>query len=148
MNRTEAAIVTSTRRSIPDPPCKRTAARRTVLFGDRLRKSPLSRREGSVFPVAGLRRRMVGVKRVRVIVTGRVQGVFFRATCAARARSLGLGGWVRNRPDGAVEAAFEGPDADVDAMLTWCRTGTDLSEVGAVEIAEEVPIGEHGFRIV
>ena len=88
------------------------------------------------------------MKRVRVIVTGRVQGVFFRATCAARARSLGLGGWVRNRPDGAVEAAFEGPDADVNAMLTWCRTGTDLSDVASAQVAEEVPIGERGFRIV
>ena len=87
------------------------------------------------------------MRRVRVIVTGRVQGVFFRATCAARARSAGLAGWVRNRPDGAVEAAFEGPDADVEAMISWCRSGTDLSRVESVEIAEEEPIGAHEFRI-
>lgn len=87
------------------------------------------------------------MKRVRVVVSGRVQGVFFRAACAVRARDLGLGGFVRNLPDGRVEAAFEGADEDVDAMVTWCRGGPELARVGAVEVAEETPMGDVTFRV-
>jgi acylphosphatase len=87
------------------------------------------------------------VKRVRVIVSGWVQGVFYRATCAAVARELGLGGYVRNLPDGRVEAAFEGPEADVDAMVAWCRHGPDLARVDGVEIVPEPLRGEVGFRV-
>jgi acylphosphatase len=83
-----------------------------------------------------------------VVVTGRVQGVFFRATCARRARALGLGGSVCNRADGAVEAVFEGAQADVEAMVDWCRSGTELSRVEAVELSEEIPTSEHEFRII
>jgi acylphosphatase len=82
-----------------------------------------------------------------VLVTGRVQGVFFRVSCARRARELGLAGSVRNRGDGAVEAVFEGGPADVDAMVAWCRTGPELSRVDAVEVHEELPEGEREFRI-
>jgi len=84
---------------------------------------------------------------VRVIVSGWVQGVFYRATCAAVARELGLGGYVRNLPDGRVEAAFEGPEADVDAMVAWCRHGPDLARVDGVEIVPEPLRGEVGFRV-
>lgn len=87
------------------------------------------------------------VKRVRVVVSGRVQGVFYRATCETRARALGLGGFVRNLPDGRVEAAFEGPDADVDAMVAWCRHGPDFARVDAVEVIDEPPVGDVGFRV-
>lgn len=87
------------------------------------------------------------VKRVRILVTGRVQGVFFRATCAREARSLGLAGYVRNRPDGRVEAAFEGADTDVDRMAEWCRIGPELARVDAVEITPEAPAGERGFAV-
>jgi acylphosphatase len=83
-----------------------------------------------------------------VVVSGRVQGVFFRATCARRARALGLRGSVRNRADGAVEAVFEGESAEVESMIAWCRTGTDLSRVDAVETTEETPTDEHGFRVI
>jgi len=83
-----------------------------------------------------------------VLVTGRVQGVFFRVSCARRARELGLGGSVRNRADGAVEAVFEGEPADVEAMVAWCRVGPDLSRVEAVEVREEGLEGEREFRIV
>jgi acylphosphatase len=82
-----------------------------------------------------------------VVVTGRVQGVFFRAECARRARAFGLGGSVRNRPDGAVEAVFEGPAAGVEAMIDWCGIGTELSKVDAVETTEEAPADEHEFRV-
>jgi len=87
------------------------------------------------------------VRRVRVIVTGRVQGVFFRATCAARARGRGLAGFVRNLPDGRVEAAFEGEDEAVESMLDWCRRGPDLAQVESVEVFSEPPRGERGFAV-
>ncbi len=87
------------------------------------------------------------VKRVRVVVSGRVQGVFYRATCAARARRLGLRGFVRNLPDDRVEAAFEGPDADVEAMVEWSRRGPDHARVDSVEVVEELPVGDREFRV-
>lgn len=85
--------------------------------------------------------------RVRVIVSGRVQGVFFRATCAAQARTLGLAGWVRNVPGGAVEAAFEGPPHALERMIAWCRRGPEMARVDGVEVVAEEPTGETGFRI-
>lgn len=87
------------------------------------------------------------VKRTRVIVSGRVQGVFYRANCAARARELGLGGYVRNLHDGRVEAAFEGPEGDVDAMVAWCRHGSDFARVDGVDIVSEPLQGDAGFRV-
>jgi len=86
------------------------------------------------------------MRRVRVIVSGRVQGVFYRASCARLARDGGLGGSIRNRPDGRVEAVFEGPDAVVSDMVDWCRRGPDLARVDEVEVAEEEPVGEAEFR--
>lgn len=86
-------------------------------------------------------------RRARVVVSGRVQGVFFRATCAERARELGLGGSVRNLPDGSVEAVFEGPEDAVDAMVGWCRTGPPLARVDRVEVVSEEPVGDVGFRV-
>ncbi len=85
-------------------------------------------------------------KRVRVVASGRVQGVFYRATCAELARERGLGGYVRNLPDGRVEAAFEGADADVDAMVEWCRRGPEWARVDELEVSEEPPVGEREFR--
>jgi acylphosphatase len=87
------------------------------------------------------------VKRVRVLVAGRVQGVFFRATCARLARDAGVGGYVRNLPDGRVEAAFEGPDDMVDRLAAWCRSGPDMAHVEGVEVVAERPVGELSFRV-
>ena len=87
------------------------------------------------------------MKRVRVLVAGRVQGVFFRATCAEQARRLGLGGWVRNRPDGRVEGVFEGEDEAVDRIVDWCRRGPELARVEEVEVVAEEPRGEQRFRV-
>lgn len=87
------------------------------------------------------------VKRVRVLVSGRVQGVFFRARCARLARDAGLGGFVRNRPDGRVEAAFEGPAEAVDRLVDWCRGGPDPARVDHVEILAEQPLGDVSFRV-
>ncbi|MDP9491202.1 MAG: acylphosphatase [Actinomycetota bacterium] len=83
--------------------------------------------------------------RARVVVRGRVQGVFFRAETRDRARSLGLAGWVRNVPDGTVEAVFEGDGEKIESMLIWCRRGPTLAEVEDIEVAWEEPRGEQGF---
>jgi acylphosphatase len=90
---------------------------------------------------------MGDVKRVRVTVSGRVQGVFFRVSCADEARGRELSGWVRNAPGGRVEAAFEGRDADVDALVAWCRTGPTHARVDTLEVTEEPLSGEEGFRV-
>ena len=68
-------------------------------------------------------------KAVRVVIEGRVQGVFFRAWTAQEAEARGLNGWVRNRRDGAVEALFAGPGADVDGMIAACREGPPMAHV-------------------
>jgi acylphosphatase len=88
------------------------------------------------------------VRRVFVKVSGRVQGVFYRATCARLAREKGLAGSVRNRPDGGVEAVFEGPPDAVEDMVAWCRQGPELARVDDVEIRDEEPRGEGGFRVM
>ena len=76
-----------------------------------------------------------------------MQGVFFRDTCRREATSRGVGGWVRNRPDGTVEAAFEGTDDAVRAMCAWCETGPPYASVEGVDIVEEEPRGELDFRV-
>lgn len=88
------------------------------------------------------------MKRVRVLISGRVQGVFFRAYTRETAMALNLTGWVRNLSDGRVEAVFEGEDGKVDAMLEWCKQGPPYAVVRDVEIIEETPTGEfRDFRI-
>jgi acylphosphatase len=72
-----------------------------------------------------------------VIIHGRVQGVFFRDTTRRQAVSRGVAGWVRNRPDGAVEAVFEGDPGAVEAMLAFCREGPRGASVDRVEVSEE-----------
>jgi acylphosphatase len=89
------------------------------------------------------------VKRVRVRIHGRVQGVFFRAEAGSRAESLGIAGWVRNAPEGSVEALFEGEPDRVDSMVEWCRhgpSGAHVTEVGVFE--EEAGQAERGFRVL
>jgi acylphosphatase len=85
---------------------------------------------------------------MRVVVTGRVQGVGFRQWAAHRARALGLLGWVRNRPDGAVEAVAEGPAHALDAWLLQLRDGPPMARVESAAPVFETPIGEStGFEI-
>lgn len=84
---------------------------------------------------------------MRVVVSGSVQGVFYRSEARERARERGVAGWVRNLPDGRVEAVFEGPDEAVDAMVGWCREGTPMARVDDVEVAREEPEGLEGFEI-
>ncbi len=83
--------------------------------------------------------------RRRVVVRGRVQGVFFRDTCRRRAVAAHVAGSVRNLPDGSVEAVFEGPPPAVDELVSWCRHGPRLAEVSAVEVSEEQPQGGTAF---
>ena len=85
--------------------------------------------------------------RRRVQVRGSVQGVFFRVSCAREATERGIDGWVRNAPDGSVEAVFEGESAGVEAMTAWCRQGPPGARVDRVEVAEESPEGLRGFVI-
>jgi len=86
-------------------------------------------------------------KRVRVRVSGRVQGVFFRVRCEQMARQRDLTGFVTNLPDGRVEAVFEGADGAVDDAVAWCREGPRGARVEAAEVSEEPPAGEREFRI-
>jgi acylphosphatase len=76
-----------------------------------------------------------------------VQGVFFRDSCLRVARQLGVAGWIRNRPDGAVEAVFEGPAAAVERMIEWAREGPPGAAVDQVEVFEEQPTGETSFGV-
>ena len=89
----------------------------------------------------------MSLTRVRVVVSGRVQGVFFRAECAQRARAGGLGGFVRNTRDGTVEAVFEGEAEAVDSMVQWMRQGPPLAQVDDVVVTDEEPRGDPEFRI-
>ncbi len=72
-------------------------------------------------------------KRLHVLVTGRVQGVFYRDGTIERARELGLTGWVKNLPDGRVEIVAEGPRDLLEALLTWCREGPTFARVDAID---------------
>jgi acylphosphatase len=90
---------------------------------------------------------MTSVRRMHVVVSGRVQGVFYRATCVRLARERGLSGWVRNRPDGCVEAVFEGPSDEVGAMVAWCRVGPPSARVDGIESWAEPPAGSDGFNV-
>ena len=91
---------------------------------------------------------MTPARRVHLVITGRVQGVFFRAACAREASVSGLDGWVRNRYDGSVEATFEGDPDAVQRLIRWCHEGPPGATVVDVDVREEVPTGERGFRVL
>lgn len=82
------------------------------------------------------------MKRVRAIVTGRVQGVWFRARTQDEARRLGVTGFVRNLPDGTVEIVAQGEDGSVDALMSWARQGPPMANVSAVQITEVPGVDE------
>jgi len=81
-------------------------------------------------------------RRVHVWVSGRVQGVFFRAVTRERARALGVCGWVRNLADGQVEIVAQGNGPNIQAFLDWCRQGPPRARVDSVEVVEGAPNGE------
>jgi len=85
---------------------------------------------------------------MHVIISGRVQGVFFRVETQRAARRLGVTGWVRNLPDGTVEAVLEGSRGQVNAMLDWCRQGPPSARVDDLRVQEQPATGEfEGFEI-
>ena len=86
------------------------------------------------------------MRAVEARVTGRVQGVFFRAGCATEARRLGVAGWVSNEADGSVRVRAEGPEAAVEELLEWCRHGPPKALVEEVVVSEAAPSGAEGFE--
>lgn len=87
--------------------------------------------------------------RMRLIIEGRVQGVWFRESTRREAASLGLTGWVKNRPDGAVEVLIEGPEQDVNRLVSWCRKGPPAARVTGISKEQETWQGEFdSFDIV
>lgn len=90
----------------------------------------------------------MSTRRTHLQITGRVQGVFYRESARREALRLGLSGWVRNRPDGSVEAVAEGAPDALDAFVAWCRQGPTQARVQDVQVQEEPPRGEPGpFRV-
>jgi acylphosphatase len=87
------------------------------------------------------------VVRTRVVVHGRVQGVWFRESCRTQALARSVHGSVRNCEDGTVEAVFEGAPAAVEEMVAWCRVGPPHASVTSVLSVDESAIGETGFRV-
>ena len=85
--------------------------------------------------------------RRRVTATGQVQGVFYRDSARREATARRVAGWVRNRPDGSVEAVFEGSPAAVEAMVAWARQGPPHAQVDDVAVVPEEPEGLSGFSI-
>lgn len=84
----------------------------------------------------------------RVLISGRVQGVFFRASTRQKAEQIGINGWVKNTSDGKVEAVFEGDEQKVNKMINWCRQGPDLANVEDVKVEDkDSSEGYSGFSI-
>jgi acylphosphatase len=87
------------------------------------------------------------VVRYRVVVTGRVQGVWYRESCRREASAAGVAGWVRNSDDGTVEAVLEGDQAAVDRVVAWMRSGPRHAVVTGIDVRVETPAGERGFTV-
>lgn len=86
--------------------------------------------------------------RARLLISGRVQGVFYRATCQDEASARGLVGWVRNLPDGRVEALLQGARENVEALIKWCYVGPPHARVSKIDVAyEEAKDDLTGFQI-
>lgn len=85
--------------------------------------------------------------RRRVVIHGLVQGVFFRDAVRRRAQSADVSGWVRNNPDGTVEAVFEGDEGAVERLVEFCRRGPRGAHVTSVNVTEETPEGLRDFSV-
>jgi acylphosphatase len=81
------------------------------------------------------------------VVSGHVQGVWFRESCRREAEARDVSGWVANRADGRVEAVFEGREPAVAEMVAWCRAGPPRAVVTGVDVSQEQPEGLVGFRV-
>lgn len=89
----------------------------------------------------------MSTRAVRVFVSGRVQGVFYRASTVEQATRAGLTGWVRNLPDGRVEAHLEGSQAAIDRVVIWCRQGPPLARVDDLQVEARDPEGHDDFAV-
>lgn len=87
------------------------------------------------------------ISRVHVVVDGRVQGVWFRESARREADRLSISGWIRNLPDGRVEAVYEGPRQAVEEMVAWTNRGPERAHVTDLHIEDEEPQGERGFTV-
>lgn len=85
--------------------------------------------------------------RRRILVSGRVQGVFYRDSCRREADRIGVGGRASNLDDGRVEVIVEGEPDAVEAMIAWCRRGSDPANVTNIEVEEQEPQGEDRFHV-
>lgn len=85
--------------------------------------------------------------RRRILVSGRVQGVFYRDSCRREADRIGVGGHASNLDDGRVEVIVEGEPDAVEAMIAWCRRGSDPANVTNIEVEEQEPQGEDRFHV-
>jgi acylphosphatase len=85
--------------------------------------------------------------RAHVFVSGKVQGVYYRANTRDTARKHDIDGWVRNLDDGRVEAVFEGPEGTVESMVEWCHTGSPRARVDDVDVEYDDPEGIEGFEV-
>jgi acylphosphatase len=91
----------------------------------------------------------MALKQLQLIVHGRVQGVYFRASTQREAKRLGLGGWVRNRPDGAIEILAEGEETSIRELYGWAQKGPSAARVERVDTRWRSFTGEFpDFRIV
>jgi acylphosphatase len=90
---------------------------------------------------------MAGRTRAHVLVSGRVQGVSYRASTRDAARERGVDGWVRNLADGRVEAVFEGEESAVEEMIEWTHTGSPAADVESVDAEYGDPEGQSGFAV-
>ena len=85
--------------------------------------------------------------RYRALVSGRVQGVWYRESCRRQAVVAGVAGWVRNNGNGKVEAVLEGEPGAVDQLVAWMRIGPPQARVTYLELRPETPLGERGFEV-
>ncbi len=85
--------------------------------------------------------------RKRIVVHGRVQGVFFRDSTRQRAQAAGVAGWVANRPDGTVEAVLEGDEDAVETLVRWLHGGPRGADVERIEVEDSEPEGLTGFDV-
>ena len=85
--------------------------------------------------------------RRRVVVHGYVQGVFFRDSLRRQAQQRNVAGWVANRPEGTVEAVFEGEPEDIERLVAFCRKGPRGAQVESLDVTEENPEGLAGFAV-
>jgi acylphosphatase len=85
---------------------------------------------------------MAEIVRATILVTGRVQGVFYRSSAFQEAQRLSLLGFVQNLPDGAIEAVVEGPESSVEQFIAWCRVGPPLARIDEVDVRRSPPKGE------